>query len=92
MSGKRYHDDSHNCAPDDGDDDDDQTSSRPRHDLQNNIDQLHEIINYELQMLPSHSLNMVERLHEIINEQHEWLAASINDCVQMGSGLVNFGL
>ncbi len=89
MSGKRY-DDSHNCAPDD--DDDDQTSSRPRHDLQNNIDQLHEIINYELQMLPSHSLNMVERLHEIIDEQHEWLAASINDCAQMGSGPVNVGL
>ncbi len=66
MSGKRCHDDLHNSAPED----DDQTPSRPRHDFQNNVDQLHALINNQLQMLPSHSLNMVERLHEIIDEHN----------------------
>ncbi len=32
---------------------------------------------------------MVERLHEIIDEQNEWLAASINDSVQIGRGPSN---
>ncbi len=65
MSGKRCHDDSHNGVPED-----DQISSRPRHDFQNNIQQLHTLIDHQLQMIPTHSLNMVERLHEIIDEQN----------------------
>ncbi len=85
MSSKRCHDDSHDCVPEE----DDQRSSRPRHDFQNNVDQLHEIINNQLQMLPSHSLNMIERLHKIIGDQHEWLGASINDGLQIGRGPSN---
>ncbi len=45
MSGKRCHDDSHNCVPED---DDDQRSSRPRHDFQNNIN-IHTELGYESQ-------------------------------------------
>ncbi len=75
MSGKRCHDDLHNCVPEG----DDQRSSRPRHDFQNNINQLHTLIDQQLQMIPTHSLNMVERLHEIIDEQNEWLGVSVND-------------
>ncbi len=86
MSGKRCHDDSHNCVPED---DDDQRSSRPRHDFQNNIDQLHTLIDNQLQMIPSHSLNMVERLQKIIDEQNEWLAASVNYGAQIGRGPSN---
>ncbi len=71
MSGKRCHDDSHNGEPED-----DQRSSRPRH---NNINQLHTLIDQQLQRIPTHSLNMIERLHEIIDEQNEWLVASVND-------------
>ncbi len=82
---KICHDDSHNCMPED----DDQRSSRPRHDFQNNIQQLHTLIDNQLQMIPSHSLNMVERLHEIIDEQNEWLAASVNDGAQIGRGPSN---
>ncbi len=85
MSGKRCHDDLHNCVPED----DDQRSSRPRHDFQNNVDQLHALIDNQLQMIPSHSLNMVERLHEIIDEQNEWLCASILDGSQIGRGPSN---
>ncbi len=66
-----------------------QRSSRPRHDFQNNIEQLHTLIYNQLQMIPSHSLNMVERIHEIIDEQNEWLAASVNDGAQIGRGLSN---
>ncbi len=38
---------------------DDQRSSRPRHDFQNNVDQLHKLINNQLQMLQPDSLNMI---------------------------------
>ncbi len=68
-------------------DDDDQRSSRPRHDFQNNIDQLHTLIDNQLQMIPSHSLNMVERLHKIIDEQNE--CKSVNDGAQIGRGPSN---
>ncbi len=81
MSGKRCHDDSHNGVPED-----DQRSSRPRHNFQNNIHQLHTLIDNQLQMIPTHSLNMVERLHKIIDEQNEWLGASVNDGAQIGRG------
>ncbi len=69
--------------------DNDQRSSRPRHDFQNNIHQLHTLIENHLQMIPSHSLNMVERLHKIIDEQNEWLGASVNDGAQIGRGPSN---
>ncbi len=84
MSGKRCHDDSHNGVPED-----DQRSSRPRHNFQNNIHQLHTLIDNQLQMIPTHSLNMVERLHKIIDEQNEWLGASVNDGPQTGRGPSN---
>ncbi len=86
MRGKRCHDDvSHNGVPES----DDQRSSRPRHDFQNNINQLHALIDNHLQMIPTNSLNMIERLHEIIDEQNEWLGASVNDGVQIGRGPSN---
>ncbi len=50
---------------------DDQRMSRPRHDFQNNGDQLRDLINNQLQMLQTDSLNMIERLHELVDEQHE---------------------
>ncbi len=81
MSGKRCHDD----VPES----DDQRSSRPRHDFQNDINQLHALIDNHLQMIPTNSLNMIERLHEIIDEQNEWLGASVNDGVQIGRGPSN---
>ncbi len=81
MSGKRCHDD----VPES----DDQRSSRPRHDFQNNINQLHALIDNHLQMIPENSLNMVERLHEIIDEQNEWLGASVNNGAQIGRGPSN---
>ncbi len=84
MSSKRCHDDLHDSVPED-----DQRLSRPRHDFQNNVGQLHELINNQLQMLPPDSLNMVERLHEIIDEQHAWLSVSINDGAQIGGGPSN---
>ncbi len=58
MSGKRCHDDLHNHASED-----DQRPLRPRHDFQNNIEQLRELINDQLQMLQPDSFNMIERLH-----------------------------
>lgn len=57
MSSKRSHADLH------GNVSDDQRSSRPRHDFQNNSDQLHDLINIQLQMLQPDSLNMIEGLH-----------------------------
>ncbi len=53
MSGKRCHDNlSHNGVSES----DDQRLSRPRHDFQNNINQLHTLIDNHLQMIPANSL------------------------------------
>ncbi len=57
-SSKRCYVDLYDCVPKD-----DQRSSRPRHDFQNSVDQLHQLINNQLQMLEPDSGNMVERLH-----------------------------
>lgn len=84
MSSKRCHDNLHPHTSED-----DQRSSRPRYDFQNNSEQLREIINNHLQMLPSDPLNMVDRLHELIDEQHEWLGADINSDEQVGAGPSN---
>ncbi len=84
MSSKRCHDDLHGSVSED-----EQRLSKPRHDFQNNVDQLHKLINNQLQMLPTDSLNIVERLHEIIDEQHAWLSVSINDGAQIGGGPSN---
>ncbi len=84
MSGKRCHDDLHNHVLED-----EQNPLRPRHDFQNNSEQLRKLINQQLQMLEPDSLNMIERLHEIIDEQHEHLAMDINRDEQIGSGPSN---
>ncbi len=84
MSGKRCHDDLHNHVPEDN-----QSPLRPRHDFQNNSEQLRELINQQLQMLQSDSLNMIERLHEIVDEQHEQLGMDINADEQIGAGPSN---
>ncbi len=68
MSNKRCHVDLHDRVPED-----DQRSSRPRHDFQNNIDQLRNLINNQMQMLQPNSLNTTEKLHERVDEQYEWL-------------------
>ncbi len=84
MNSKRCHDDLHNHVLED-----DQRPLRPRHDFQNNSEQLRELINEQLQMLQPDSLNMIERLHEIIDEQHEHLGMSINVEEQIGAGPSN---
>ncbi len=84
MSGKRCHDDLHNHVLED-----DQRPLRPRHDFQNNSEQLRELINQQLQMLEPDSLNMIERLHEIIDEHHEHLGMDINMDEQIGAGPSN---
>ncbi len=84
MSGKRCHDDLHNHASED-----DQRPLRPRHDFQNNIEQLRELINDQLQMLQPDLFNMIERLHKLVDEQQEWLGMSINADEQIGSGPSN---
>ncbi len=66
LSSKICHADLHNHGSED-----DQRMSRPRHDFQNNGDQLRDLINNQLQMLQTDSLNMIERLHELVDEQHE---------------------
>ncbi len=86
MSGKRCHGDLHNHVLED-----EQNPLRPRHDFQNNSEQLCELISQQLQMLEPDSLNMIERLHEIIDEQHEHLAMDINRDEQIGSGASNDG-
>ncbi len=80
MSGKRCHDDLHNHVLED-----EQNPLRPRHDFQNNSEQLRELINQQLQMLEPDSLNMIERLHEIIDDQHEHMAMD----EQIGAGPSN---
>ncbi len=55
MSSKRCHDDLHNHGSED-----DQRTSRPRHDFQNNTDQLRDLVNNQLQMLQPDSLNMLK--------------------------------
>ncbi len=47
MSGKRCHADLHDRGSED-----DQMSLRPRYDFQNNSDQLRDLINNQLKMLP----------------------------------------
>ncbi|XP_052426447.1 uncharacterized protein LOC127968976 [Carassius gibelio] len=84
MSSKRCHDDLHTHGSED-----DQRPLRPRYDFQNNTQQLHEIINNHLQMLPPNPLNMIDRLHELIDEQHEWLGAAVDSDVQIGAGTPN---
>ncbi len=84
MSGKRCHDDLHNHVLEDN-----HSPLRPRHDFQNNSEQLRELINQQLQMLQSDSLNMIERLHEIVDEQHEQLGMDINAEEQIGAGPSN---
>ncbi len=86
MNGKRCHDDLHNHVLED-----DQRPLRPRHDFQNNSEQLRELINQQLQMLEPDSLNMIERLHEIVDEQHEHLGMAINMEEQIGAGPSNDG-
>ncbi len=51
--------------------------------------QLHTLIDQQLQRIPTNSLNMVERLNEIIDEQNEWLGASVNNDAQVGRGPSN---
>ncbi len=79
MSGKRCHD-LHNHVLEDN-----QSPLRPRHDFQNNSEQLRKLINQQLQMLQSDSLNMIERLHEIV----EQLGMDINAEEQIGAGPSN---
>ncbi len=83
MSSKRCHVYLHDHAPEDD------HRSRPRHDFQNNTDQLCDLINNQLQMLQPDSFNMIERLHKLIDEQHKWLGMSINDGEQIGMGPSN---
>ncbi len=73
MSGKRCHADLHDRGSED-----DQMSLRPRYDFQNNSDQLRDLINNQLKMLPPDLFNMIEILHELVDEQHEWLGMYIN--------------
>ncbi len=84
MSCKRCHVDLHDRIPED-----DQRSSRHRHDFQNSMDQLCNLINNQMQMLHSNSVNTAERLHKLVNEQYEWLGMSINDGEQIGMGPSN---
>ncbi len=76
MSGKRCHDDLHNHVLED-----EQNPLRPRHDFQNNSEQLRELINQQLQMLEPDSLNMIERLHD--HRRSTWTLAMDE---QIGAG------
>ncbi len=67
----------------------DQRSSRPKHDFQNNTDQLRDMINNQMQMLQPDWFNVTERLYKLVDKQYEWLGMSINDGEQIGMGPSN---